>query len=87
MLSVPDLTALLGISRADAYELVKRKDFPALHIGKRVLVPKDKLIAWIGENTGGGQAWQKSIAARLSPPQCFTKSVLSSTASGCGAFP
>ncbi len=56
MLSVPDLVALLGISRAGAYELVKRKDFPALHIGKRVLVPKDKLIAWIGENTGGRQA-------------------------------
>lgn len=56
MLSVPDLVALLGISRAGAYELVKRKDFLALHIGKRVLVPKDKLIAWIGENTGGGQA-------------------------------
>ena len=55
MLSVPDLVALLGISRAGAYELVKRKGFPALHIGKRVLVPKDKLIAWIGENTGGGQ--------------------------------
>jgi len=51
MLSVPDLVALLGISRAGAYELVKRKDFPALRIGKRVLVPKDKLIAWIGENT------------------------------------
>ena len=51
MLSVPDLVALLGISRAGAYELVKRKNFPALHIGKRVLVPKDKLIAWIGENT------------------------------------
>ena len=51
MLSVPDLVTLLGISRAGAYELVKRKGFPALHIGKRVLVPKDKLIAWIGENT------------------------------------
>ena len=55
MLSVPDLVTLLGISRAGAYELVKRKDFPALHIGKRVLVPKDKLIAWITDNTGGGQ--------------------------------
>jgi len=55
MLSVPDLVALLGISRAGAYELVKRKDFPALHIGKRVLVPKDKLIAWIEDNAGGGQ--------------------------------
>ena len=51
MLSVPDLTEALGISRAGAYELVKRKDFPALHLGKRVLVPKEELIAWIKENT------------------------------------
>ena len=32
MLSVPDLTEVLGISRASAYELVKSKNFPALHI-------------------------------------------------------
>ena len=51
MLSVPDLTEALGISRAGAYELVKRKDFPALHLGKRVLVPKEELIAWINDNT------------------------------------
>ena len=51
MLSVPDLVTLLGISRAGAYELVKRKDFPALHIGKRVLVPKEELIKWIKDNT------------------------------------
>ena len=53
MLSVPDLTAVLGISRASAYELVKRKDFPALHIGNRIVIPKDNLIAWIKCNTGG----------------------------------
>ena len=50
MLSVPDLTEALGISRAGAYELVKRKDFPALHLGKRVLVPKEELIVWIKDN-------------------------------------
>ena len=26
----------------------------ALRIGKRLLVPKDKLIDWIEQNTGGG---------------------------------
>ena len=51
MLSVPDLTDALGISRARAYELVKSEGFPALHIGNRTLVPKEELIAWIKENT------------------------------------
>ena len=45
MLSVPDLAEVLGISRAGAYELVKSKGFPALHIGNRILIPKEELIA------------------------------------------
>ena len=53
MLSVPELTDVLGISRASAYELVKRKDFPALHIGNRIVIPKEELIAWIRRSTGG----------------------------------
>ena len=53
MLSVPDLTEVLGISRASAYELVKSKGFPALHIGNRIVIPKEELIAWIRRSTGG----------------------------------
>ncbi|MBO6302415.1 MAG: helix-turn-helix domain-containing protein [Ruminiclostridium sp.] len=53
MLSVPELTDVLGISRASAYELVKIKGFPALHIGNRILIPKEELIAWIRRSTGG----------------------------------
>ena len=52
MLSVPDLTDALGISRARAYELVKNEGFPALYIGNRILVPKEELIAWIKDNIG-----------------------------------
>ena len=53
MLSVPDLAEALGISRAGAYELVKSKGFPALHIGNRIVIPKEELITWIRRNTGG----------------------------------
>ena len=53
MLSVPDLTEALGISRAGAYELVKSEEFPTLHIGNRILIPKDELIAWIKRSTKG----------------------------------
>ena len=49
MLTVPEVGEVLGISRASAYELVHSKDFPSIRIGTRILVPKDKLIAWINE--------------------------------------
>ena len=47
MLSVPDVAAVLGISRAAAYELARSKDFPSLRIGARIVVPKDRFIDWI----------------------------------------
>ena len=53
MLSVLEMTAALGISRAGAYELARTEDFPALKIGTRVVIPKDKLKEWVDKNAGG----------------------------------
>ena len=47
MLSVQDVSAVLGISRARAYELVKSDGFPAMNIGSRIIVPKEEFILWI----------------------------------------
>ena len=52
MLSVAEVAAVLGISRAGAYELVHGNEFPALKIGSRIVVPKDKFLAWIDANSG-----------------------------------
>ena len=52
MLNVVQVAAVLGISRAGAYELVHSEGFPALKIGSRIVVPKDKLREWIDVNTG-----------------------------------
>ena len=49
MLTIPQLAAALGISRTSAYELAHRKNFPAMRIGSRIVVPKDKLIVWIDD--------------------------------------
>lgn len=46
-LSVPEVAVVLGISRAGAYELVHSATFPKVKIGKRIVVPKNKLIEWI----------------------------------------
>lgn len=39
-LTVPEAAAMLGISRAHAYELVARKELAAVRLGRRVLVPR-----------------------------------------------
>ena len=54
VLNANQLATALGISRAGAYQLLNTGTFPALRIGKRLLVPKDRLIDWIEQNTGGG---------------------------------
>ena len=51
VLSVKELKDFLGSSRAGAYQLLHREDFPTLHIASRVLVAKDKLLAWMEQNT------------------------------------
>ena len=53
VLNATQLATALGISRAGAYQLLHMEDFPTLRIGKRMLVPKDKLILWIDRNSGG----------------------------------
>ena len=52
-LSAEDVAQVLGISRANAYALMHSKGFPTLKIGKRMTVPKDKLIEWIQTRIAG----------------------------------
>ena len=52
-LSADDVAQVLGISRANAYELMHSEGFPTLKIGKRMSVPKDKLIEWIQTRIAG----------------------------------
>ena len=43
----------LGIAPSSAYELMREKDFPALHVGKRIAVPKEQFRLWVEKQTGG----------------------------------
>ena len=40
---------VLGIGLAHAYEVAHRQDFPAITLGSRIIVPRDRFMAWIGE--------------------------------------
>ena len=47
VLNADQLASFLNISRANAYTLLHRHDFPTIKLGKRMMVQKDKLLAWL----------------------------------------
>ena len=52
-LNVATVAKVLGIAPSSSYELIHEKDFPALRIGNRVVVPKEAFIQWVEQHTGG----------------------------------
>lgn len=53
-LTADDIQAILKISRAGVYTLMHRVDFPTIRIGKRMLVPEDKFVQWLDEQSQRG---------------------------------
>ena len=45
---------VLGVSPSSGYELMHEPGFPILKIGNRMVVPKEKFIQWVEQNTAGG---------------------------------
>ena len=52
-LNADTVAKALGVSLSSGYELMHEKDFPALKIGSRIVVPKENFIRWVEQNTGG----------------------------------
>ncbi len=50
-LDAEDVAKALNISRSNAYVLFNTKDFPVVRIGRRMVVLKDKLFAWLEQQT------------------------------------
>lgn len=53
-LNAKTVARVLGISPSSGYELIHQRDFPTLKIGSRIVVPKERLMKWVEENTSGG---------------------------------
>jgi hypothetical protein len=51
IMSVGDLKRLFRIGINKAYELTKHKGFPAIHIGRKIIIPKKQLEAWLENQT------------------------------------
>jgi excisionase family DNA binding protein len=50
-LSIDEAAAMLGISRAHAYELVRRGVLPRLQLGRRVVIPMKALEEFVDSAT------------------------------------
>lgn len=50
-LNAETVAKALGVATSTAYELMHEKDFPALKIGSRLLVPKEKFRQWVDNKT------------------------------------
>lgn len=54
-LNAQTVAKVLGVSPSSGYELMHEKDFPALKVGSRIVVPKDSFIRWVEQHTGGAE--------------------------------
>ncbi|MBQ3878990.1 MAG: helix-turn-helix domain-containing protein [Oscillospiraceae bacterium] len=57
MLNADEVARVLGVSRANVYNLMHSEGFPTLQIGKRMTVPRDRLLVWIDEHIG----WREAV--------------------------
>ena len=52
-LNANTVAQVLGVSISRASEVMHETGFPALRIGSRIVVPKEKFRQWIDAQTGG----------------------------------
>lgn len=53
-LSIPEAAELLGVGTTKMYQIARIKGFPAIRVGKRVLVSAKKLPIWVEEQAEKG---------------------------------
>ena len=55
-LNAATVAKVLGVAPSISYELRHEADFPILKIGNRLVVPKEKFVAWVEQHTKGGDS-------------------------------
>ena len=50
--TVAEAAQVLSLSKNLMYQLANRDDFPSIRLGKRIMIPRDKLIEWVNSHCG-----------------------------------
>lgn len=56
VLNVNEVSDYIGLGMSQAYELIKRVDFPAFKVGNRIFIPKSQFLSWIDNQTAEKEA-------------------------------
>ena len=69
VLTIEEAGQLLRISRQSAYQAARTGELPTIRIGRRLLVPRQRLLALLGEQpaTEGGEAIEEGNRPDASP--------------------
>jgi excisionase family DNA binding protein len=69
-ISVEDAARLLGISRGLAYEAARRGDLPVIRLGRRLLVPRARLLELVGAPSfGANGSTREEVDDQAVPPE------------------
>lgn len=52
-LNAETVAQVLSVSISSAYELLHEPGFPVVRVGSRMVVPKEKFMAWVSAQTKG----------------------------------
>ncbi|MGB9792514.1 MAG: helix-turn-helix domain-containing protein [Thermacetogeniaceae bacterium] len=51
--SIPEVASLLDVNLTRAYELARQRGFPAIRIGRRIVVPRAAFWKWLDTQSCG----------------------------------
>ena len=54
-LSVNEAAELIGISRPKVYDLLRDGTLPSIHVGKKIVIPRQAVIDWLSEGENNGK--------------------------------
>lgn len=63
-LNPTDVAVALGISRVSAYNLCHSVGFPAIRLGKRILVPRDRFLEWLDKQATENRVCAQRVSAQ-----------------------
>jgi excisionase family DNA binding protein len=49
LLKIPEAAEVVGLGQSKVYELIRRGEFPVIHIGRAARVPAEELRRWVDE--------------------------------------
>ena len=54
-LSVSEAAKMIGISKPKVYDLIREEQLPGIHVGKKIVIPRQAVIDWLSGGVNNGE--------------------------------